>query len=213
MKPLTAAQRRIVEAADPGTGRLSGSEAQLTALVRARLAFRHPRPPHAYFLTSAGHRVRDEGAAPAPPPPEPSPPAPASSGVFAARTGTETEPTGAEGPARAREVRSAWEGLVELRRMTNPDGTRDRPCAWERTHLVQAAALALEAAGCGPAGPDREGYRVSPTPQPEAVAVREPTAEGIRACATALERAGWQTSEHTERRGGGRYVLASPRRV
>ncbi|MFD6434322.1 hypothetical protein [Streptomyces venezuelae] len=215
MKPPTAAQRRIVEAADPQTGRLSGTEAQLQALVRARLAFRHPRPPHACFLTPAGHRVRDEGPAPAQPSPEPPPPAPApaSSGVFAARTGTETEPTGPEGPARAREVRSAWEGLVELRRMTNPDGTRDRPCAWERTHLVQAAALALETAGRVPAGPDREGYRVSPTPQPEAVAVREPTADGIRACAAALERAGWQTSEHAERRGGGRYVLASPRRV
>ncbi|WAL98719.1 hypothetical protein [Streptomyces sp. Je 1-369] len=217
MKPPTAAQRRIIEAADPQTGRLSGTEAQLRALVRARLAFRHPRPPHACFLTPAGHRVRDEGVAPAPPSPEPPPPAPtpASSGVFAARTGTETEAqrTGSEGPARAREVRSAWEGLVELRRMTNPDGARDRPCAWERTHLVQAAALALEAAGCRPASPDRPGYRVSPTPQPEAVAVREPTPEGIRACAAALERSGWQAGEHAEPRGGGRYVLASPRRV
>ncbi|WP_409238464.1 hypothetical protein [Streptomyces sp. PA5.6] len=223
MKPPTAAQRRIIEAADPQTGRLSGTEAQLQALVRARLAFRHPRPPHACFLTPAGHRVREEGTAPAPPAsassaPEPSPPAPAPSGVFAARTGTETTETlrtGSDGPARAREVRSAWEGLVELRRMTNPDGARDRPCAWERTHLVQAAALALEAAGCRPAGPgpDREGYQVSPTPQPEAVAVREPTPEGIRACAAALERAGWQAGEHAEPRGGGRYVLASPRRV
>ncbi|MEU5901631.1 MULTISPECIES: hypothetical protein [Streptomyces] len=213
MKPPTAAQRRIIEAADPRTGRLSGTEAQLQALVRARLAFRHPRPPHACFLTPAGHRVRDEAAAPASPAPEPPPAPPAESGVFAARTGTETERTGAEGPARVREVRSAWEGLVELRRMTNPDAARDRPCAWERAHLVQAAALALEAAGCRPADPDRPGYRVSPTPQPEAVAVREPTPEGIRACAAALERAGWQTSEHAEPRGGGRCVLASPRRV
>ncbi|WP_055570086.1 hypothetical protein, partial [Streptomyces atriruber] len=148
---------------------------------------------------------------------EPPPPAPAPSGVFAARTGTETEPVGPEGPARAREVRGAWEGLVELRRMTNPDGARDRPCAWERTHLVQAAALALEAAGCRPAGPGHEGYRVAGTPQPEAVAVREPTPEGIRGCAAALERAGWQVSEHAEARSGGRsggrYVLASPRRT
>ncbi|MFK4071760.1 hypothetical protein [Streptomyces sp. NPDC029674] len=213
MKPLTAAQRRIVEAADPETGRLSGSEAQLAALVRARLAFRHPRPPHACFLTPAGHRVRDEGTAPAPAPAPVEPPASASSGVFAARTGAETEPAGSEGPARAREVRSAWEGLVELRRMTNPDGARDRPCAWERTHLVQAAALALEAAGCRPASPGHEGYRVSATPQPEAVAVRDATPDGLRACGAALERAGWQAGEHAERRAGGRYVLASPRRT
>ncbi|MEV0124724.1 hypothetical protein AB0I16_24880 [Streptomyces sp. NPDC050703] len=211
MKPPTAAQRRIIEAADPGTGRLSGTEAQLTALVRARLAFRHPRPPRAFFLTPAGHRVRDEGTAPAasPEPPEDAP----DSGVFAARTGTETSAPGGGGPPRAREVRGAWEGLVELRRMTNPDGSRDRPCAWERAHLVRAAALALEAAGRSPAAPGREGYRVTDTPQPEAVAVREPSAEGLRACAAVLERAGWQVSEHAGTRVGERYLLASPRRA
>ncbi|MEU0779822.1 hypothetical protein ABZ327_39560, partial [Streptomyces sp. NPDC006135] len=31
----------------------------------------------------------------------------------------------------------AWQGLLELRRMTNRDGAVDRPCGWERTHLVQ----------------------------------------------------------------------------
>lgn len=213
MRPPTAVQRRIIEAADPETGRLSGTEAQLAGLVRARLAFRHPRPPHACFLTPAGHRVRDEGAPDPAAAPSPAPAPPATSGVFAARTGTETEWSGTEGAARAREVRSAWEGLVELRRMTNTDGARDRPCAWERSHLVQAAALALEAAGCRPARPGVPGYRVEETPQPEAVAVREPAREGLRACAEALSRAGWQTSEHAERRAGGRYVLASPRRA
>ncbi|WP_405662715.1 hypothetical protein [Streptomyces sp. RK9] len=212
-KPTTPAQRRVIAGADPVTGRLTGTEAQLTALVRLQLAFRHPRPPHAYFLTPAGHRVREEPeqAVPETAPVEPVP------GVFAARTGTEdTEDTEgvAEGPARQREVRAAWLGLVEMRRMTNADADRDRPCAWERTHLVQAAAIALEAAGRTPAGPGREGYRVTATPQPDAVAVREPTPEGVRACATALERAGWQVSEHSERTAGGtgRYVLVSPRR-
>ncbi|CAM5239072.1 hypothetical protein SALBM217S_07391 [Streptomyces griseoloalbus] len=57
-RPLTAAQRRLIEAADPGTGRLKGTEAQLTALVKRGLAFRHPRPPHDHFLTPAGHRAR-----------------------------------------------------------------------------------------------------------------------------------------------------------
>ncbi|WJV45401.1 hypothetical protein [Streptomyces flavofungini] len=209
-KPTTAAQRRVIAAADPVTGRLTGTEAQLTALVRLRLAFRHPRPPHAYFLTPAGHRVREEPeqAVPETAPVEPAP------GVFAARTGTEDGTHAVtDGPARQREVRAAWLGLVEMRRMTNPDADRDRPCAWERGHLVQAAAIALEAAGRTPATPDREGYRVTATPQPEAVAVREPTPEGVRACAEALERAGWQVSEHSERAAGaGRYVLVSPRR-
>lgn len=208
-KPPTAAQRRIIEAADPATGRLTGSEAQLAALVRHRLAFRHPRPPHAFFLTPAGHRIREAAPGQSAPSPE-APRAAAPSGLFAARTGTEpAPPPGATGPARARDVRSAWEGLLEMRRMTNPDGARDRPCAWERTHLVQAAALALEAAGCPP-GP--EGYRVGETPQPEAVAVRDVSAEGLRACAAALESAGWQVSEHTERPRAYHYLLASPRR-
>ncbi|MFC8130154.1 hypothetical protein [Streptomyces sp. NPDC057302] len=220
-KPPTTAQRRIIEAADPATGRLAGSEAQLAGLVRHRLAFRHPRPPHAYFLTPTGHRLREaaaredtagDGAASAPTAEVPAPPpaAPAPSGLFAARTGAEPiPPPGAGSPARARDVRSAWEGLLEMRRMTNPDGARDRPCAWERTHLVQAAALALESAGRTP-GPD--GYRVGDTPQPEAVAVRDAAPDGLRACASALEAAGWQVGEHAERPHGVRYLLASPRR-
>ena len=211
-RPPTAAQRRVIDAADPVTGRLRGTPAQLEALVKRGLAFRHPRPPHDHFLTPAGHRIRDaEPEQPAPEPPK------ADTGVFAARVGGE-EDTGAGGPSRAREVHSAWQGLLELRRMTNPGGATDRPCAWERTHLVRAAALALEAAGHRPAGPDTaspdaDGYRVRATPQPEAVAVRGPDDATLRACAATLEKAGWQVGEHTEPRSRERYLLASPRRV
>ncbi|WP_405957150.1 hypothetical protein [Streptomyces phaeochromogenes] len=223
-RPPTAAQRRVIDAADPVTGRLRGTESQLAALVKRELAFRHPRPPHDHFLTPAGHRVREETATAAASAPEASGPTreharePAresseSSGVFAARVGGE-EGIDA-GPSRIREVHSAWQGLLELRRMTNPHGVVDRPCAWERTHLVQAAALALEAAGHRPAGADTdtEGYRVRATPQPEAVAVRGPDAGALRECAATLEQAGWQVGEHTEPRTGARYLLASPRRT
>jgi hypothetical protein len=209
-RPPTAAQRRIIDAAEPVTGRLTGTEAQLAALVKRGLAFRHPRPPHDHFLTSAGHRIREAPAAPDTPA-EPDSPAPAEAGVFAARVGGEE--VAEAGPARIREVRSAWQGLLELRRMTNPGSAVDRPCGWERTHLVQASALALEAAGHRPAGAEGGGYRVRATPQPEAVAVREPDAEALRACAVTLERAGWQVGEHTEPRTRERYLLASPRRV
>ena len=211
-RPPTAAQRRVIDAADPVTGRLRGTPAQLEALVKRGLAFRHPRPPHDHFLTPAGHRIRDaEPEQPAPEPPK------TDNGVFAARVGGE-EDAGAGGPSRAREVHSAWQGLLELRRMTNPGGATDRPCAWERTHLVRAAALALEAAGHRPAGPDTaspdaDGYRVRATPQPEAVAVRGPDDATLRACAATLEKAGWQVGEHTEPRSRERYLLASPRRV
>lgn len=227
-RPPTAAQRRIIDAAEPVTGRLTGTEHQLAALVKRGLAFRHPRPPHDHFLTPAGHRVRETAAAAA------AQTAPretartdtatsstASTGVFAARVGGEE--AAAAGPARLREVHSAWQGLLELRRMTNTGGATDRPCAWERTHLVQAAALALEAAGHRPAGADTAGagaaapagggYRVRATPQPEAVAVREPDAEALRACSATLEAAGWQVGEHTDPRTRERYLLASPRRA
>ncbi|MEW1777144.1 hypothetical protein [Streptomyces sp. NPDC086777] len=209
-RPPTAAQRRVVDAADPVTGRLRGTEAQLAALVKRGLAFRHPRPPHDHFLTPAGHRIRE---APEPPTaPEPgAAAAPEPTGGFAARVGGEGSAGG--GPTRAREVHSAWQGLLELRRMTNPDGATDRPCGWERAHLVRAAALALEAGGQSPEGPDTPGYRVRATPQPEAVAVYAPEAERLRACAATLERAGWQTGEYTEPRTRTRYLLASPRRA
>ncbi|MGX1315475.1 hypothetical protein RKD24_005594 [Streptomyces calvus] len=207
-RPPTAAQRRVIEDADPVTGRLKGTPALLAALVKRGLAFRHPRPPHDHFLTPAGHRIREGRAEPAPEAVR----APDAAGVFAARVGGEDAP--AAGPARLREVRGAWQGLLELRRMTNSDGATDRPCGWERAHLVQAAALALEAAGHRPAGPDAgSGYRVRETPQPEAVAVHEPDAEALRACAVTLERAGWQVGEHTEPRTRARHLLASPRRV
>ncbi|MFF3450247.1 hypothetical protein ACFYXJ_24275 [Streptomyces sp. NPDC002667] len=209
-RPPTAAQRRIVDAADPVTGRLRGTEAQLAALVRRGLAFRHPRPPRDHFLTPAGHRLREDPA-PAEPAGAAEVSAPADSGVFSARVGGEERAE--DGPARRREVHSAWQGLLELRRMTRPDGATGLPCAWERTHLVQAAALALEAAGHRPAGAEGGGYRIRATPQPEAVAVHEPDPAALRACAATLEKAGWQVGEHTQPRTGTRYVLASPRRT
>ncbi|GAA2566396.1 MULTISPECIES: hypothetical protein [Streptomyces] len=211
----TAAQRRLIAAADPATGRLKGPPAQLAALVKRGLAFRHPRPPHDHFLTPAGHRVREAAPGPQAVAVAPEvPAAPDTGGGFAARVGGEDAAPGDAGPARLREVRSAWEGLLELRRMTHPDGSTDRPCGWERSHLVRAAALALEAAGHRPAGPDGgDGYRVRATPQPEAVAVHAPDDATLRACATTLEHAGWQPGEHTDPRTRTRYLLASPRKV
>lgn len=236
VRHVTVAQWRVVEAAEPVTGRLRGTASVLERLTKLGLAFRHPRPPHAYFLTPAGHRLREGRAESEPAPqaagtgppagaaagPSPAVPSAASSGGFAARTGYEEAGPG-PGPGREREVHSAWQGLLELRRMTRRDGETDRPCDWERAHLVRAAALALEAAGCTPAGADGAGYRVALSPQPEAVAVRggpagpaeraTPTEGAVEGWAAALTAAGWQVSEHREARGGARWLLASPRRV
>ncbi|MYW66696.1 hypothetical protein GTY65_21895 [Streptomyces sp. SID8379] len=210
-RPPTAAQRRIIEAAEPETGRITGTATQLARLVALRLAFRHPRPPHDHFLTPAGHRIREAVEETPAPQPEATPAAPTPpGGVFTAWLGG--EPDAVASPARAREVRTAWQGLMEIRRMTNPDGATDRPCAWERGRLAHSAALALEAAGCAPATGTATGHRVTDTPQPEAVAVRHPDPGALAACAAALRRAGWQVSEHAEPRGG-RWLLASPRRT
>ncbi|MGW5587558.1 hypothetical protein [Streptomyces sp. NPDC003857] len=206
-QPPTAAQLRVINTADPVTGRLRGTDAQLSALVKRGLAFRHPRPPHDHFLTPAGHRIRE---APSVEEPAGSAAPPGDTGVFAARVGGED---GADTtPARRREVHSAWQGLLELRRMTNPGDAVDRPCAWERANLVRSAALALEAAGHRPAPGDGEGYRVRATAQPEAIAVHHEDLTALRACAATLEEAGWQVSEHSEPKTRARYLLASPRR-
>ncbi|MEF9907437.1 hypothetical protein [Streptomyces sp. P9-A2] len=217
-RALGAGLRRVVQAADPVSGRLKGTEAQLAGLVKRGLAFRHPRAPHGHFLTPAGHRIREgkddaEGRS-GPEPEDGTSGSGTSGGVFAARVGGE-KGAAEGGAARVREVRSAWQGLLELRRMSHPDGATDRPCGWERGHLVQAAALALEAAGHRPAGESAgaAGYRVRETPQPEAVAVYEADGEVLRACAVTLEGAGWQAGEYTEPRTRARYLLASPRRA
>ncbi|QKW10070.1 hypothetical protein HUT18_30285 [Streptomyces sp. NA04227] len=221
----TAAQLRVVVAADPGTGRLKGTENQLAALVRLCLAFRHPRPPHDCYLTPAGQRLREAETAPAPvapasgsgparepvPTERPEPGPPPAAEVFTSRPGDPDAP--ADGPGRRHEVRSAWQGLLELRRMTNPDGASDRPCGWERTHLISAAALALEAAGHRPASAAGAGYRVTDTAQPEAVAVHAYSETELGACAQSLAEAGWQTGQYTGARPGNRFVLASPRRT
>jgi hypothetical protein len=224
---LTPARRRAVAAADAATGLVHASERVLEGLVDGGFAVRHPRPPHRHYLTPAGRELRqrlltaaeaEAGAATAGEAGDAGGaagggPGPAEPGVFAARTGGEPAPPDAA--ARAREVRSAWEGLAELRRVTNPDGATDVPCAWERAHLAPAVGLALEAAGAPPATPETGGYVVTPAEhQPEAVRVDwrpGPALMELVRSAGALESAGWQVSEHPER-DGGLYLLASPRR-
>ncbi|AUH40963.1 hypothetical protein [Streptomyces sp. CMB-StM0423] len=219
---LTPARRRAVAGADAATGLVRASERVLEGLVDGGFAVRHPRPPHRHYLTPAGRGLRDRLLAEAAAAAEAgahtaAEPAggqdPAEPGVFAARTGGEPAPPDAA--ARTREVRSAWEGLAELRRLTNADGATDVPCAWERRHLASAVALALEAGGLPPATDVTGGYVVTPAAhQPEAVRVDWRPGPALRELvrgAGVLEAAGWQVSEHPER-DGGMYLLASPRR-
>ncbi|MFF0750593.1 hypothetical protein [Streptomyces sp. NPDC004267] len=137
-----------------------------------------------------------------------------SGGGFAAATGDGPPLPERDAEQRSREVRSAFEGLLQIRRLTNrQDGSGPggdpaaRPAEWERRRPVRAVALALEAAGQQPSAlaPDgtrlATGYRVAPGERPGTVRVEwlGPPASGavheeeaaLTACATALERLGW----------------------
>ncbi|WP_405999527.1 hypothetical protein [Streptomyces sp. NBC_00829] len=122
-------------------------------------------------------------------------------GVFEAATGD--GPLRGESGARAAEVRVAYDGLLQIRRVT---GTA--PAAWELRQMVSAVALALEAAGISPSAVDgsgartRTGYRVRASDSPGLVLVDWPGPPGggaaqeeeprLQQCVAALAEAGWE---------------------
>ncbi|MFD6426070.1 hypothetical protein [Streptomyces sp. NPDC060198] len=81
------------------------------------------------------------------------------------------EPATGDGPvlpesaaaARAAAVATAYEGLLQIRRLTNPEhpAPESVPAAWEVMRPVRAVALALEAAGVGPSAVHASGLRAS----------------------------------------------------
>ncbi|MEU7554182.1 hypothetical protein AB0B01_17920 [Streptomyces sp. NPDC044571] len=124
------------------------------------------------------------------------------------------EPATGDGPqppataARAAEVRTAYEGLLQIRRMVNGRAGTAVPAPWEVRQLPRAVALALEAADLAPSAVDaqgrrtRTGYRVAPGPAGEERAVVSwlgPPGSGaageeqdrLAACAAVLEPLGW----------------------
>lgn len=83
-------------------------------------------------------------------------------GGFAAATG-DGPPSATAPEVRAAEVRIAFGGLLQIRRLTNttaPDPAAV-PAAWERNQPVRSISLALEAAGVAPSAVDGEGRRTS----------------------------------------------------
>ncbi|MEU7565540.1 hypothetical protein [Streptomyces fradiae] len=111
---------------------------------------------------------------------------------------------------RAAGVRVAYEGLLQIRRLTATGGGDPAavPAAWERGQPVRAVALALEAAGVPPSalgadgGRAATGYRVSPGERPGQVRVEwlgppgggaaQEEEAALSRCARALERLGWE---------------------
>lgn len=122
---------------------------------------------------------------------------------------------------RAEEVRTAYAGLLQIRRISG-----SAPAAWERGQPVRAVALTLEAAGIPPSAltPAGEraatGYRVSSGPRPGTAHIEwlgppgsgAPTEAGarLRACVAALDAAGgWDALLYRGERGR-RFVEVEP---
>ncbi|MGW1881382.1 hypothetical protein [Streptomyces sp. NPDC001970] len=123
---------------------------------------------------------------------------------------------------RAAEVRVAFEGLLQIRRLTNTDAADPEatPAVWERGRMVRAVALALEASGIDPSAVDAPsgqrvatGYRVrAREDEPDTVTVEwlGPHGSGAAAqeeselteCARVLDRLGWDALLY---RGRGRH--------
>ncbi|MGW6978944.1 hypothetical protein ACWGE1_05765 [Streptomyces sp. NPDC054932] len=122
------------------------------------------------------------------------------------------EPATGDGPAepserREGELRTAYEGLLQIRRMLGGPAGAEVPAPWEVRQLPRAVALVLEAAGIAPSALDAEGrrtrtgYRVAAGAEPGRVEVTwvGPAGGGaageeqerLTACAAVLERLGW----------------------
>ncbi|WP_405495971.1 hypothetical protein [Streptomyces sp. NBC_00096] len=126
------------------------------------------------------------------------------------------EPASGDGPAppeagRAVELRTAYEGLLQIRRLVNGPAGAAVPAPWELRQMPRAVALALEAAGIAPSARDprdtggprtRTGYRVGPAASgagrvevtwvgPPGGGAAEEEQERLTACAAVLEPLGW----------------------
>lgn len=123
--------------------------------------------------------------------------------VFEVATGDGPRLPVAPGRDRAAEVRTAFEGLLQIRRLTNT-----APAAWELNQMVRAIALTLEAAGIPPSALDasgartQTGYRVCASDRAGMVCVDwlGPAGSGaaqeeetrLRECAARLADLGWE---------------------
>ncbi len=122
------------------------------------------------------------------------------------------EPATGDGPAapdagRAAELHTAYEGLLQIRRLVNGPAGEAVPAPWEVRQPSRAVALVLEASGITPSAadaagrPTRTGYRVAAGPEPGRVEVTwagpkgggaaEEEQERLTACGAVLERLGW----------------------
>ncbi|MFE5770031.1 hypothetical protein ACFQ7O_16925 [Streptomyces sp. NPDC056485] len=144
------------------------------------------------------------------------------------------EPATGDGPqppataAREAEVRTAYEGMLQIRRLVNGPAGTAVPAPWERSRMARAVALVLEAAGIPPSAVDargartRTGYRVAAGASGAAtveVAWLGPPGGGaageererLTACAAALEPLGWGCLLYRGPRGRRFLEVEAPR--
>ncbi|MBT2468941.1 hypothetical protein J7E97_13920 [Streptomyces sp. ISL-66] len=121
------------------------------------------------------------------------------------------EPAGGDGPAppeagRAAQLRTAYEGLLQIRRLVNGPAGAAVPAPWELRLMPRAVALVLEASGFPASAQDpqgsrtRTGYRVAASGEgrvevtwlgPPGGGAAEEEQERLTACSAALEPLGW----------------------
>ncbi|GGX30167.1 hypothetical protein [Streptomyces chryseus] len=129
-------------------------------------------------------------------------------GAFEAATGDGPAP-GAPEERRDAEVRVAFEGLMQIRRLTNTraEDPQAVPAAWEVKQVVRSVALVLEAAGIPASAVDADGartatgYRVEAGERPGTARVQwlgppgggaaHEEQEALTRCADELGRLGW----------------------
>ncbi|MFJ7203467.1 hypothetical protein ACIQWR_08030 [Streptomyces sp. NPDC098789] len=160
----------------------------------------------------------------------------AASGGFEPATGDGPPPAhgAAAAKARAAEVRTAYEGLLTMRRILGGGAAAAEgpeplpvPAPWERQRMPRAVALVLEAAGFAPSALDAAGgraatgYRVLAGEGPERVEVSwvgppgggaaGAEEERLSACAEVLGRHGWECLLYRGPRRR-RFLEVEPRR-
>ncbi|MFJ3923248.1 hypothetical protein [Streptomyces sp. NPDC090022] len=141
------------------------------------------------------------------------------------------EPATGQGPLpdrRAGEVRTAYEGLLQIRRLVNAGASETVPAPWEAVRMPRAVALALEAAGLPPSAVDAAGrrtatgYVVGPGEEPGRVRVTwagppgggaaAAEQERLTACSEVLSRLGWECLLYRGARGRRFLEVEPPRR-
>ncbi|MEY9840612.1 hypothetical protein [Streptacidiphilus sp. EB103A] len=227
---LNRAAHAALRTSNAQTGEVTATLPVLAALTANGLAQPYGRTQR-HYLTEAGRRLRDQQHPEPATTPDRSTASPVEASQLTAPTsfvpafGDEPLDLAAADPRRAREVATAWQGLLEIRRLAGTHGI----APIERVRVPWFVALALEAGGAPPSATtalarpgqrSRTGYRVLEGDRSDTARVewrginqsvaRQDAPAQLQRCANVLTRAGWDALLYIGR-GGDRYLLVSPK--